>query len=240
MCDFCVSGKIETYEQLVSGSAEKKEVFKLFDRHIIHFDNVDLCVIDDIKNPTIRDVITKLYPEGWKDIFNDNLYELKTICDYISSEAKETQIFPHFEDVFKVFDMCSPEDIKVIIIGQDPYPRLGKLGLPLGTGLSFSVRVGENIPRSLSNIYNELDRSIDSFVKPKHGNLENWVNQGVFLLNKSLTVENGKVNSHKRVWNNFTSNIIKYLSAFDEDIIYVLWGKDAQEMNKTYTKGVIF
>ena len=118
--------------------------------------------------------------------------------------------------------MLNPCDIKVIILGQDPYH-----GYNQANGLSFSVNKGEKIPPSLRNIFLELYDDLH-ITPPKHGDLSNWVSQGVFLLNSTLTVEKGRPNSHKDIgWQKFTDSVVAKISQIDTPKVFILWGSYA-------------
>ena len=125
--------------------------------------------------------------------------------------------------MFNAFNATPLADVRVVILGQDPYHGPGQ-----AHGLCFSVRRGVPPPPSLKNIYKELATDIPGFVKPDHGNLQSWAEQGVFLLNASLSVRQGKANSRKLGWQEFTDEVIKVLNRQPQKIVFVLWG-DAEE-----------
>lgn len=135
-------------------------------------------------------------------------------------------ILPEKEFILKVLKL-SPKNIKIVILGQDPYPTFGH-----ANGLCFSVNKKITpLPKSLSNIYKELKREFPNF-DMKHGNLEKWFNQGVFLLNTILTLRQGQPLSHKGIgWEIFTENLIKYLQIHKQNIVYLLWGKNAHSIS---------
>lgn len=134
-------------------------------------------------------------------------------------------IFPVQADVFNAFKLTTPENLKVVILGQDPYH-----GLNQSHGLCFSVLKGNTIPPSLRNIYKELATDIADFEKPEHGNLSHWAQQGVLLLNTVLTVEQGQANSHKNVgWEQFTDGVISTINSEFDNVVFLLWGAPAQK-----------
>lgn len=139
-------------------------------------------------------------------------------------ENKYLSILPYPDLVFYSFKCVFPEDLKIVIIGQDPYIK--KINnIPQAMGLSFSVPYGmSSLPPSLINIYDNLQKYNHLMFYPRNGNLEFWANQGCLLLNASLTVEENKSNSHSHIWRNFTDNIIKQLSSNFDKLIFVLWG----------------
>lgn len=137
-------------------------------------------------------------------------------------KAQGKTIYPKEENVFAAFNFSDFEEVKVVILGQDPYH-----GPKQAHGLSFSVPKGEKIPPSLRNIYKELAADVD-FIIPKHGNLEDWAAQGVLLLNAVLSVNASEAASHKKVgWENFTDQIIKTLSEEKKNLVFLLWGSFA-------------
>ena len=134
-------------------------------------------------------------------------------------------IFPKESDIFTAFDLTAFDDVKVVILGQDPYHGAGQ-----AHGLSFSVLPEIKIPPSLRNMYKELVEDIEGFVIPEHGYLESWAKQGVLLLNTVLTVEEGKAHSHAKLgWETFTDSIIEQLNKNKENVIFLLWGAHAQK-----------
>ncbi len=138
--------------------------------------------------------------------------------------VSEPRVFPPREDLFTALRLTPPDQIKCVIIGQDPYHELGQ-----AHGLSFSVKKGTAIPRSLRNIYKELQADL-GFEAPDHGCLEHWAEQGVLMLNDVLTVYEGEANSHKKWgWELFTSELIRLVEEQPQPIAYILWGKSAQK-----------
>ncbi len=144
----------------------------------------------------------------------------------INKQQSGAIIYPSASERFSAFDMLF-DNVKVVIIGQDPYHGRGQ-----ANGLAFSVSRGVTAPPSLVNIYKELqdDLGVNS---PSHGDLKSWVNEGVLLLNTSLTVEAGKPASHKDIgWYPFVQGVVKMLDEEHENLVFVLWGKHAQEFDK--------
>ncbi len=141
----------------------------------------------------------------------------------VSKAYQSKVVFPPENQIFEAFTRSSFEDIRVVILGQDPYHGFGQ-----ANGLAFSVNHGMLIPPSLRNIFKELDREgIETSLID--GNLEYWANQGVFLLNTVLTVEQGKADSHKNFgWQNFTDKVISTISEKRDGIVFLLWGGKAQ------------
>lgn len=144
---------------------------------------------------------------------------------FVEQEQREQTIFPPAEKIFTALDLTAPENVKVLILGQDPYIRPGQ-----AHGLSFSVEDKRAaIPPSLRNIYSELRDDL-GVAPPRHANLTAWAQQGVLMLNVVLTVREGVSNSHKgKGWETFTDEIIRQVNEKDELVVFVLWGKPAQK-----------
>jgi uracil-DNA glycosylase len=164
---------------------------------------------------------------SWKEILNDELQkpyyveltdEVKRL--YI---AKKDFIFPEESEVYRAFDLCPFDDIKVVILGQDPYPTRGH-----ANGLCFSVEPSVRpFPKSLNNIFKEIKDDLGKPI-PSNGNLERWAKQGVLLLNTILTVEEGRPDSHKNIgWEKFTDAVIRKINSEKEGIVIMLWGSKA-------------
>lgn len=146
----------------------------------------------------------------------------KTLHDFVEEEYQTKTIFPPKQEIFRALNLCPLEDVKVVILGQDPYH-----GFKQANGLSFSVHKGVPIPPSLINIYRELHTDIGCAI-PMHGDLTSWAKNGVLLLNNVLTVQQGKPNSHAgKGWEIFTLNIVKALNQREKPVVFILWGKNA-------------
>tara|TARA_Y100001935_G_scaffold206937_1_gene176159 strand:+ start:617 stop:1282 length:666 start_codon:yes stop_codon:yes gene_type:complete len=163
---------------------------------------------------------------SWYELLKDEFekdYFLK-LRQFIKNEYKTKQIFPHPKNIFKAFELTPVNDVKVVILGQDPYH-----GADQAHGLAFSVQENIKIPPSLSNIYKELYDDLNIPIK-RSGNLEYWAKQGVLLLNSVLTVESGKANSHKNIgWEKFTESVISLISKKKEILVFLLWGNYAHK-----------
>ena len=163
-----------------------------------------------------NDWLPALEPEFRKPYYKD-LYE------FIKQEYQTKQIFPPADDVFNAFRYTPLKRVKVVILGQDPYHDVGQ-----AHGLCFSVRPGTQIPRSLVNIYKELQDDLGCKI-PNNGYLEKWAKQGVLLLNTVLTVQAHMANSHQgKGWENFTDAAIRVLNEQEKPIVFMLWGRPAQ------------
>lgn len=165
----------------------------------------------------------------WYTFFEaEHLLEpLKKMENQLLDLRRSATIYPPQEKVLQVFKSCNINQVKVVIIGQDPYHGDGQ-----AHGLSFSVQKNASIPPSLRNIYKELMQE-KLITEIPHGDLSNWVNQGVFLLNSILTVEAHKPMSHDNIgWETFTSECLRYLSTARENLVFMLWGNKAQAISK--------
>lgn len=165
---------------------------------------------------------------GWlaelqNEFEKDYMRQLKS---FLLAEKKAGKtIFPSNGEIFSALDSTPFEKAKVVILGQDPYHGAGQ-----AHGLSFSVKKGIAVPPSLKNIYKELESDIPNFVSPTHGHLQQWAEQGVLLLNATLTVRASEPGSHqKHGWETFTDNIIKTLSDKKEHLVFLLWGNYAKQ-----------
>jgi len=154
----------------------------------------------------------------------------KTLHAFLIKEYASHTIFPERNDIFSALRLTSYENVKVVIIGQDPYHGPGQ-----AHGLSFSVKPGVKTPPSLKNIYKELNSDLGCII-PNNGYLLDWATQGVMLLNTVLTVRAGEAHSHKKKgWEQFTNHIIELLNDREEPIIFLLWGRPAQQKEALIT-----
>ena len=145
------------------------------------------------------------------------------LTDFVSREYSTTTIYPQTGKIFAAFDACPFEDVKVVILGQDPYHGFGQ-----ANGLSFSVNPGVEIPRSLQNIYRELQTDL-GITPPPSGDLSRWARQGVLLLNATLTVRAGSAGSHQNQgWEEFTDAAVRKLAEERDGLVFILWGAYAQ------------
>jgi len=171
----------------------------------------------------------------WKELLAPEFEKsyFKQIETFLENEKKAhgaNNIYPPDADIFNALNSTPFDSVKVVILGQDPYFRRGQ-----AHGMAFSVRKGVTVPPSLSRMYTELeeDPEIKGFKRPKHGCLQEWAQQGVLMINATLTVREGKPNSHEKCgWQTFTDAIIKCLNAHKPGVIYLLWGGFAQKKGK--------
>lgn len=147
----------------------------------------------------------------------------KTLYEFVKTEYDTRQVFPPAEDIFNAFHLTPLSEVKVVIIGQDPYHNVGQ-----AHGLCFSVKPDVSVPPSLVNIYKELHDDLGCYV-PNNGYLVKWAQQGILMLNTVLTVRAHQANSHQgRGWEQFTDAIIHAVNEQDRPIVYLLWGRPAQ------------
>ena len=166
------------------------------------------------------------FNNNWDDILKDEFdkqYYL-ALREFLIKEYKSHLIYPDKYKIFEALKLTDYEDVKIVILGQDPYH-----GPNQAHGLAFSVSLGVPIPPSLLNIYKELERDMN-FRIPNHGYLVDWSKQGVLLLNTALTVRAGMANSHRgKGWEVFTDQVIRHLSLREKPMVFLLWGKNAAE-----------
>lgn len=187
-------------------------------------------------------------PADWSEFNQIVRPQIVEISQYL--EGRE--YYPRRSNIFRAFDLTLPSQLKVIMIGQDPYPQLqtrssrssglssqsemSRGGEPRAQGLAFSVSRQDTIPHSLRVMFEELERTHPQFTWPSHGNLEKWAQQGILLLNYSLTVSPGEAGSHGDLWRQFLITLIGYLNQLSDScytnrkLIYVLLGGKAQSL----------
>jgi len=173
-----------------------------------------------------------LVGNNWDNLLQDeyNKDYFKKIVKFINKEYKEKTIFPPKDKILRALSLTSYDDVKVVILGQDPYHGIGE-----ANGLSFAVNNGIKLPPSLKNIYKELYDDLG--IKPSSfGNLECWAREGVLLLNAVLTVEKDKAASHKNIgWEYFTDAIIKKINEKSSPVVFILWGNFARSKKDLIT-----
>jgi uracil-DNA glycosylase len=166
-----------------------------------------------------------IFKNDWSQILEEELqkdYYLK-LREWLKGEYQSSDTHPSMHDIFNAFHFTAYQDVKVVLLGQDPYH-----GPNQAEGLSFSVKKGIKVPPSLRNMYKELQDDIGCSI-PNHGSLVKWAEQGVLLLNTVLTVEEGKAHSHRgKGWEEFTDRVIRLLNEREMPMVFLLWGKPAQ------------
>lgn len=168
----------------------------------------------------------------WNEILVEEMQKdyYQELQAFIQKRRAEVRVFPEEKNVFNALELTPFESVKVVILGQDPYHGFGQ-----AHGLSFSVQKGIPLPPSLKNIYKELQEDIGGDL-PTEGDLTHWAKQGVLLLNTVLTVEEGNANSHKGMgWERLTNRLIESLNELKHPVIFILWGKPAQDKEKLIT-----
>lgn len=161
------------------------------------------------------------FDSSWENILKDELAQpyFRSLTDFVDSEYKSTPCYPPEEQIFAAFNACDFKNLKVVIIGQDPYH-----GSNQANGLCFSVNKGVSFPPSLTNIFKEIHTDLGQAI-PTDGDLFRWAKQGVLLLNATLTVRAGQAGSHqKQGWEKFTDAVIKSISKEKEEVVFLLWG----------------
>jgi len=164
--------------------------------------------------------------ESWKKVLQPEFEKpyFKELANFVREEYNTTTCFPKEDQIFEAFNLCSFNDLKVVIIGQDPYHGVGQ-----AHGLCFSVNEGISHPPSLINIFKEIETDLN-IPYPKSGNLERWAKQGVLLLNATLTVRAHNAGSHqKKGWEQFTDAVISKISEKKENVVFLLWGGFAKK-----------
>lgn len=163
---------------------------------------------------------------SWKALLQEEFDKpyFQELTDFVKQEYQTKKVFPLPQDIFKAFDLCPFGNVKVVMLGQDPYHGPGQ-----AHGLCFSVNKEMPMPPSLLNIYKEIQSDIGGAIPP-HGNLEHWATQGVFLLNATLSVIAHNAGSHqKKGWETFTDEVIRLISERKEHVVFMLWGAYAQD-----------
>lgn len=163
---------------------------------------------------------------SWKAVLNDEFEKpyFKKLSEFVRNQYLSQTIYPPPQFVFRAFELTPFDLVKVVILGQDPYHGRGQ-----AHGLSFSVPEGVRTPPSLQNIYKEIVDDVGGMI-PESGNLERWAEQGVLLLNATLTVQSGNAGSHQhKGWEEFTDAIIRHLSEDREGLVFMLWGNYAKQ-----------
>jgi len=166
---------------------------------------------------------------SWKKLLSNefNLPYFKKLIAFVNEEQNNKIVYPSVLNIFSAFNSTPFEKIKVVILGQDPYHGRGQ-----AHGLAFSVPGGISLPPSLRNIFQEYNNDL-GYESPTSGDLTKWAEEGVFLLNTVLTVRAGEAHSHKgKGWEIFTDTVIKLISDKKKDVVFILWGKPAQEKSK--------
>lgn len=164
--------------------------------------------------------------ESWRQFLHEEFEKeyFNQLTDFVKKEYASHTIFPKGKDIFRAFDACPFDEVKVVILGQDPYHGPGQ-----ANGLCFSVHEGVTFPPSLVNIFKEIKNDLGKDIPP-HGSLDRWARQGVLLLNATLTVRAHQAGSHQnKGWETFTDAVVQALARQKKDLVYMLWGSYAQK-----------
>ncbi|CAM1350246.1 MULTISPECIES: uracil-DNA glycosylase [Tenacibaculum] len=171
--------------------------------------------------------------DSWKNILQPEFEKpyFENLTEFVKNEYSNHMCYPKGSDIFAAFDFCALDDLKVVILGQDPYHGVGQ-----ANGLCFSVHDGITHPPSLINIFKEIEKDVN-IPYPKSGDLSRWAKQGVLLLNATLTVRAGEAGSHqKQGWEQFTDAVIQKISEEKKDVVFLLWGGFAKKKAKLIDK----
>lgn len=173
---------------------------------------------------------------SWEDLMHNESkkeYYIK-LMDFVEKEYREKSIYPKYENIFLALNNVKIKDVKVVILGQDPYHGEGQ-----AHGLAFSVNKWIKVPPSLKNIYKEMKNDLGIDLDITNGYLEKWTKEGVLLLNSVLTVEKDKPGSHaKKGWEIFTDKVIENINSKEEPVVFMLWGNYAKEKEKLITNPI--
>ena len=170
--------------------------------------------------------LSQCVPSSWKNVFSEAKEEFKHLDRII-----KTDVFPEKTKVFKAFELTPLEQVRVVLLGQEPYHQRKSNGKSKAQGLSYSVSKDDEIPLMLKNIFQEIVNEYpETYSFPTHGDLSSWARQGVLLVNSSLTVEPGKAGSHGVIWHGLLSKIFQSIGEVNRKCIYLLWGNFAKDM----------
>src|SRR3989339_1253510 len=167
---------------------------------------------------------------SWKKLLEDEFGKdyFEKLVEFVKNEYKNSIIYPPARFIFNAFELTPFDDVKVVILGQDPYNGQNK-----ANGLAFSVNKGISLPPSLQNIYKEIETDLGEKTKNAAGDLSNWAKQGVLLLNATLTVRSAMAGSHQnKGWEEFTDSVVRILSEKKKNLVFILWGNYAQRKGK--------
>lgn len=177
--------------------------------------------IDDYK----QKIFNKLEPSGWGRVFKPFIFSLefeKILTDLYNLSNDGQRFTPVLKDVFRAFEECPYDQLKVVMVGQDPYPTIG-----IADGIAFSCSKTDKEQPSLRFILNEVEKMYPFYYRPL--DLKKWSNQGILMLNTALTTEVGKIGKHYEIWAPFSAYLFDYLKNFDPGLVYVFLGKKSQE-----------
>jgi len=217
-------------------------IFNLFD---LKMDDIpcasEIKIFDpekDYKPENLPIIIVQLMPLAWRKLFDNYTRELQDVGKVLAKKIliERERLTPEPWNMYRALALTPWYNVKVVIVGQDPYLQL-EGGKPVATGCSFECAPGNPINKSLANIFVVLSKTIPGFKMPKNGDLTKWAEQGVLLLNASLTAKSGsESNTHKDIWKFFSLRIFQFLSKMRTRVVYMLWGREAQSHMESITK----
>jgi len=184
---------------------------------------------------TIQKIVDNYVPYGWEAVFESAKDELADISKLLEENKAENpgRVLPNNDKIFAIFHRTPPHKVRVVLAGMDPYHTVLPDGNPQAVGMSFSVPRNAPIPSSLRNIYKELATDLKGeFMMPSTGDLFSWTTEGVFLINAALTTRQGEAGAHGKVWLGFIKKVLKAIVDANEDVIFLLWGKNAEALQK--------
>lgn len=195
------------------------------DNYSIIVENIPRKLIG-VETMNLFQILEYYPPQGWEEPIKNKEGHLREVA----LRLEQQPFLPEKGNVFRIFYSLRPEQIKVVILGQDPYPTMEQNGTIHANGFSFSVDRGVRIPPSLKNVFTEIKEEYNDFITPNYGDLTVWVKQGVFLFNSCLTVQPGRAGSHQEIWSSFTEEVLKYIKKINPNVIFVGWGVKATSM----------
>lgn len=189
----------------------------------------------DDRGLTLYQLIMTRHPPSWHHFFMSAENEVRHACNLISRDvsASNKPFYPSAEKVLTAFWLTPLFMLRAVIIGQDPYPGLSKQGMPRAIGACFASDRNYDMPDSLKPVYRELESSVEDWKDPGHPDITNWGRQGVLLLNTALTVEANNPKSHAGYWKPFSEKLMEYMNEQTKDLVFLLWGKQAQKAADT-------
>ena len=189
----------------------------------------------DIRN--FESTILDMVPLSWRTLMNNHEKELQDVAKILKKLVLEEKqvICPQPWNIFRALSLTPWYDVKVVIIGQDPYHQVED-GIPSATGCCFECRAGDPIRKSLENLFIVLKKTVPGFEMPSSGDLRPWAEQGVLLLNTTLTTKKGIANEHADFWPFFAMRVLQFLSLMNKNVVYMLWGGPARTFAKYVTK----
>lgn len=181
---------------------------------------------------TLADIVRLRTPPTWEPAFQAAADDVAEVSETLAEDEKQHgRFFPDKKDLFRALEMVPLNQVRVVIIGQDPYPDTNaNREAPRATGMAFSEAKDDDISSSLRTVFRELKKTVPGFTDPQCGDLTSWALQGVLLLNKELTVRPGQPGSHRRLWDGIVNRIIQLIVQTRPKAIFALWGAEARKV----------